>query len=881
MAELQGEIEEAVREEMVSLTPAEHQPAGTTKFVVLAATMAALGGILFGYDIGIVSGALLQLKTDFELSCKQQEMVVSLLLVGALIGALSGGFLVDWIGRRWAIILNTIIFMTGAVILAFAPVYEVLIIGRLIVGFAVSLSAIAECVYISEISPVKKRGRLVCVNEVGITLGILVAYLVNYFLISVPSGWRYMFGLSVVPALVQGVGMLFLPPSPRFLMKKGRETQARMVLQKLRGTELVEGELSNIRNSLLTEHEYRVCDVLSTVDNMRGRFLIGVGLVFFQQFTGQTNVLYYAPTIFQSLGFGNDAAATMATVGLGLVKVVSTTICLCCVDKAGRRHFLLVGAGIMTVIIIILGIVAQFSLPDQAKRSCIIPNTADDQPVVHQMTIPQTQGSLSFGQNTSPSLLSDWLSADGPSRVQREVLQSETHLATGSQSVEAPFAGKHTSINGIYKAGHEVNRRERWTKYFDEESRDISTVHPLTSLPEYLKAVDSVEGSTNATHHVLSKSFTKGPEYSNFKQQSPTTRKVQELKQDELQAVSKHTAQEFEQGATYQLKLAKLGVREAQSVTPAFSSTKSQSHAAAYFRKEGVEIDQPRARAERDVNPVSSAVTERPTTFISATGSIPEVTPSLSTTPADEQYPIKDTVPRTDNLAKTPTQSQVIDEKEGGHLQNLTGSTPPSGGDPSDMDPGIYTTATRVHGTDTSTGPSETTPPKAELSIAHIVAFVSLTLYVGAYSYGFGPVTWLVLSEIFPVGIRGRASSLATVFNWGTNVLVSLTFLDVMNGIGPSWTFLLYGLICSLAFIFIYCSVPETKNRSLEQISAALKKKSNLTGLPGHCCLRRVGFCCSCCHGNKHHLLPLTDSHSDTQGADDPIGFVDTDNTQI
>ncbi|XP_038057015.1 solute carrier family 2, facilitated glucose transporter member 10-like [Patiria miniata] len=702
MAELEEDVEEVDRDEFVSLTSAEHQPAGTTKFVLLAATMAALGGILFGYDIGIVSGAMLQLKEDFELNCQQQEMIVSLLLVGALIGALSGGFFVDWIGRRWSIILNTVIFITGAIVLAIAPVYEVLIIGRLIVGFAVSLSAIAECIYISEISPMKQRGRLVCVNEVGITLGLLLAYLVNYFLILVPSGWRYMFGLSIIPALVQGVGMFLLPPSPRFLMQKGRETQARTVLQKLRGTELIEGELSNIRNSLLTEHEYKVCDVLSTVDNMRGRFLIGVGLVFFQQFTGQTNVLYYAPTIFKSLGFGTDAAATMATVGLGLVKVLTTTICLCCVDKAGRRHFLLVGAGIMTVIIIILGIVAQFSLPVQAKRPCIAPNTTE----VHSMVLSaQQQGNLSFSKNTSEA-----------------------------------------------------------------------------------------------------------------------------------------------------------------------------------------ETSQQRSRVERDENPEPSAVTEQPV-MQSATIIIPDITSKLKSLELTSSFSTASMHTRSPTSASsTETLTQSLTERNSNTQEatpeSLATSNPSS--EHVDVDQDLVTSLTTTastNGTDIATGNgtgnTDATPTKADPGIAQIVAFICLTLYVGAYSYGFGPVTWLVLSEIFPVGIRGRASSLATVFNWGTNVLVSLTFLDVMNGIGPSWTFLLYGLICSVAFVFIYCVVPETKNRSLEQISAALKKKSNLTGLPGHCCLQRAGFCCPCCHGNKHHRLPLTDSYSDAQGTIDQMCLVETDNTRI
>ncbi|XP_071807805.1 solute carrier family 2, facilitated glucose transporter member 10-like [Asterias amurensis] len=689
-------------DEMASLTHAEHKADDTTGFVVVAAIMSALGGILFGYDIGIVSGALLQLREEFELSCLQQEMVVSSLLVGALIGALFGGFLVDWIGRRWSIIINTGIFITGAVILTCAPIYEILILGRLIVGFAVSLSAIAECIYISEISPSTKRGQLVCVNEVGITLGILVAYLVNFFLISVPSGWRYMFGLSILPAVIQGVGMFLLPPSPRFLMQKGKESQARTVLQKLRGTELIEGELSVIRNSLLTEQDYRVWDVLSTVNNMRGRFLIGAGLVFFQQFTGQTNVLYYAPTIFKSLGFESNTAATLATVGLGIVKVVTTFMCLCFVDKAGRRHFLLVGAGIMTVIIFTLGIVTQVSLPSTAKRTCFM-NTSEE----NLTTVVMSQM-----QDTS--------------RLDRSLNQMDlSMLRIPDSAVKEMSRNSSELLIGLISKGYfEETRRDRVKRKANQESTSSSTKVTLSLVDP-----GGQRSTSSSTKVTLSPLVTGG------------------------------------------------GLLTGMTVPEQPSQTKKG------------------------------------------------------------------------NLYTTAAVSGVSDRTS-----------------PHESGSALMTTlkpeATSTGGMSTEDGPG----------LAQIVAVISLTLYVGAYSYGFGPVGWLVLSEIFPAGIRGRASSLASIFNWGTNVVVSLTFLDVINGIGPSWTFLLYGAICAVSFIFIYLIVPETKNRSLEQISAKLNKKSHMTGLSGHSCFKRLGSCLQCCHENTHQRLPLSDSFTDVNiGVDEGV----------
>ncbi|KAI8499149.1 hypothetical protein Bbelb_229130 [Branchiostoma belcheri] len=364
----------------------------TTGYVILASVMAALGGVLFGYDIGIVSGALLQLREELQLGCFQQEMVVSSMLMGAVIGSLTGGFIVDRFGRRSAIIVNAGVFVCGAMTLALAQSYAVLVAlcskntvlqsealrkaskrkqvtGRLVVGFAVSLSAIAECIYISEIAPSSKRGMLVSLNELGITLGILVAYLVNFLFISVPNGWRWMFGLSSLPAIAQGLGMVFLPPSPRYLIINRQEEKAQQVLRQLRGSS-VDVELNNIKNSLQTEQKFGVFDLFRTAGNMRGRMVIGTGIVFFQQFTGQPNVLYYAPTIFQLVGFQSNTAATLATVGLGIVKVLSTIVSLCLVDRFGRRKFLLAGATVMAVSILILGVITHSFPASEFKRPC-------------------------------------------------------------------------------------------------------------------------------------------------------------------------------------------------------------------------------------------------------------------------------------------------------------------------------------------------------------------------------------------------------------------------------------------------------------------------------------------------------------------------------
>ncbi|CAE1329867.1 SLC2A12 [Acanthosepion pharaonis] len=292
-------------------------------FLLMAACTAAIGGIMFGYDVGVISGALLQLRQEFHLSCNQQAILVSFLLLGATIGAIISGFLVDLLGRKLTILVNGIIFTLGSITLALAKSFYILVCGRLLLGCAVSISAVAECIYISEIAPAKRRGLLVSFNELGITLGLLISYLVNFLFIDVNHGWRYMFGIAAFPAIFQVVAMFFLPKSPRFLLMKGKERQAARILKRLHGQTMMEVQLNSIKMALLKEKRFKFKDLFQSSYNMRGRLILGFGLAFFQQFTGQPNILYYAPVVFQAVGFPSDSAAELATLGLGTVKVTA------------------------------------------------------------------------------------------------------------------------------------------------------------------------------------------------------------------------------------------------------------------------------------------------------------------------------------------------------------------------------------------------------------------------------------------------------------------------------------------------------------------------------------------------------------------------------
>lgn len=225
-----------------------------------------------------------------------------------------------------SIILNAMVFIAGALLLAFSHSYGWLLVGRFIVGFAVALSAVSECIYISEISTPHNRGMLVSLNELAITVGFLVAYIVGLIFINHPEGWRYMFGLSAVPAAGQLFGMMKLPNSPHFLVLKHRDQEAEVAvknLRQLKNADQVRQELTHIRLSLEAGRSQSCWSLCSSADGLRASMIIAFGLVMGQQLTGQPNVLNYASTIFQQVGFcGRDpVSATFPTVGLGIVKV--------------------------------------------------------------------------------------------------------------------------------------------------------------------------------------------------------------------------------------------------------------------------------------------------------------------------------------------------------------------------------------------------------------------------------------------------------------------------------------------------------------------------------------------------------------------------------
>ncbi|NXR26898.1 GTR12 protein, partial [Cinclus mexicanus] len=523
---------------------------GCGTFTFLFSAIAAVSGLLMGYELGLISGALLQMSSILTLSCKEQQVIVSSLLFGALFASLTGGFLIDRFGRRFAIIIASSLLVAGSLILLPYESYEVLIVGRIAIGISISLSSIATCVYIAEIAPQHRRGLLVSLNELMIVIGILFAYISNYAFASISHGWKYMFGLVIPLGVLQAIAMYFLPPSPRFLVMKNNDEAARKVLERLRETSDATKELTVIKSSLKDEHQYGFLDLFRSKNNMRTRMLVGLTLVFFVQTTGQPNILFYASTVLKSVGFQSNEAASLASTGVGVVKVVSTVPATFFVDQVGSKTFLCVGSSVMAISLVTMGLVN------------------------HNLRVNFTK----VCRSQSPE----------------------------DFSLQRNFTVNNGSLKDLFSSMASTERL-----LFDVQSPDVART-----------------GELNRTALAGGKS-----------------------------TIGSHME----------------------------------------------------------------------------SGEVPVVLKWLS--------------------------------------------------------------------------------------------LASLLVYVAAFSIGLGPMSWLVLSEIFPGGIRGRAMALTSSMNWGINLLISLTFLTVTELIGLSWVCFIYTVMSLASLAFVIMFIPETKGCSLEQISMELAKQ--------------------------------------------------------
>lgn len=330
-------------------------------FYIVVAMIAAFSGILFGYDTGVISGAILFIKDEFHLSPQMNGLVVSAVLFGALLGAIISGRLTDRFGRKRLLIADAIIFMVGTLGSCLAPDITSIIISRIIVGIAIGIASYIAPLYISEISPARHRGALVSLNQLAITIGILISYIVDAAFANTHA-WRWMLGMGIVPAFCLLVGMIFLPYSPRWLMSRGRETEALHSLQKIHGKSSASQEQLEIIKASLQQQKGDWRMLFSKA--IRAPLLIAGGLAFLQQVTGINTIIYYAPTIFQMSGFSSASSAISTTTIIGVAFVLFTILALPLVDSLGRRFLLFTGLAAMALSLGLLSL--SFHLQSQA-----------------------------------------------------------------------------------------------------------------------------------------------------------------------------------------------------------------------------------------------------------------------------------------------------------------------------------------------------------------------------------------------------------------------------------------------------------------------------------------------------------------------------------
>jgi SP family arabinose:H+ symporter-like MFS transporter len=316
------------------------------KFITLATVVASVGGLLFGFDTAVISGALGFMSRHFTLSGPMQGWAVSSLVLGCIAGAAISGQIGDRYSRRAALALSGLLFLISCSGTALAGTFSTFIVFRIIGGLGVGIAATMSPLYIAEIAPAHLRGRLMTVNQLATVSGILAVYSLNSFIASQgdaawgdSSAWRWMFGAGVVPSLLFLVLLCIVPHSPRWLMDKGRTQQALAVLQRINGDAAGLAEMEAIRDSR-SRKEGKLSELFRP--GLRLALIVGVLLAILQQVTGINAVLYYAPEIFRQTGMSTEAALAQ-TIQLGAVSLLSTALACWLIDKVGRKPLLLAG----------------------------------------------------------------------------------------------------------------------------------------------------------------------------------------------------------------------------------------------------------------------------------------------------------------------------------------------------------------------------------------------------------------------------------------------------------------------------------------------------------------------------------------------------------
>lgn len=335
-----------------------------TPYIMRLAFSAGIGGLLFGYDTGVISGALLYIKDDYKSVDRHtwlQETIVSMAVAGAIVGAAVGGWMNDKWGRRKSILLADVLFFAGAIVMAVSQAPWMIILGRIFVGFGVGMASMTSPLYISEASPARIRGALVSTNGLLITGGQFLAYLINLAFTKAPGTWRWMLGVAGIPALVQFILMLSLPESPRWLYRQDKVKEARAILEKIYPANEVEGELAALQTSIEAEkaEEGSMGDSLHaklknawTSNVIRRGLYAGITVQVAQQFVGINTVMYYSPTIVQFAGFASKQTALALSLITSGLNAIGSIVSMAFVDRYGRRRLMIISMfGIITCLV--------------------------------------------------------------------------------------------------------------------------------------------------------------------------------------------------------------------------------------------------------------------------------------------------------------------------------------------------------------------------------------------------------------------------------------------------------------------------------------------------------------------------------------------------
>lgn len=346
-------------------------PARISPYVYVISGIAAVGGLLFGFDTAIIAGAIEFIRAEFALDAHRQGFVVSSLLIGCIVGASSAGILSDRFGRKWVLVLAAAFYVVSAILAAIPQTVPGLVIARFLGGLAVGVSSMIAPVYIAELAPARIRGQLVTLNQMAIVTGILLANVVSWALVDIgENNWRWMFASAAFPSFVLLVALFLVPESPRWLAKQGQFAESLAVLTRVGGPTSAEAELGEIRASL-EEESGSLAELFQP--GFRIALVIGVTLAVLGQITGINTIIYYAPKVFLAAGFPEQKSAMWATVLVGATNFVSTVISLYAIDRVGRKPLLLFGAAGMGISLILAGVLLPMpEMPAAVKVAAIL-----------------------------------------------------------------------------------------------------------------------------------------------------------------------------------------------------------------------------------------------------------------------------------------------------------------------------------------------------------------------------------------------------------------------------------------------------------------------------------------------------------------------------